>query len=80
MNPIKTIALIATTAVAAWVTAGSAANTRLPVSVLSSGPYEIVGNDAAAWILDTGTGRFRYCEKPKDVRDKPKCSEMQSFD
>lgn len=80
MDPIKTLVAIAVAAAATWATAGQAANNRLPVSVLSSGPYEIVTNETSAWILDTSTGRFKVCEKPKNIKDKPSCSAVQNFD
>ena len=56
------------------------ANNRPPVNVLSSGVYEIVGNGASVWVLHTSTGKLKFYETSRNIKDKPLCSETQSFD
>lgn len=75
MLPINTFVALTAAGADTGATAGCPTNNRLPVKVLSSGAYEIVGNGTSVWVLDTGTGKLRFCEKLRNIKDKPLCSE-----
>lgn len=80
MYPVKIVAACSAACAFVWAAASYADYGKPQVRVISSGPYEIVGNGTSAWVLDTKTGQFKYCEKPNGTHDKPVCSKVQSFD
>ena len=80
MYPIKTFIALTAAGAVAGATASYPANNRPPVNVLSSGVYEIVGNGASVWVLHTSTGKLKFYETSRNIKDKPLCSETQSFD